>query len=321
MSVRPDDIANLCALYSVLRTNRVMPSELEKYVQKSMLIDSTSSASQVIQEATNSGLLILKHSGYFLTEQGKKLGKLQKEVKHEISEQAKNLLIKKVYLNVDTGSACCYHFLTSFRVDTLLSTFVFDRQQDESYDERQWLLKLSRVGLLEVDTERAKVNRKYLDVVNDLLRKIRDGLVDEDSNFTNDRNKIGDIAEKYALEYEKKRLKKNGHHDLAMLVQRISLVDRSAGYDILSYRGTGKTSDSPIFIEVKGTRKHEVDFIWSRNERRVAKQKLRSYWIYAFTNVEVDGESAKGPTRINDPIVNLTLRGFIVEPLNVHVRR
>lgn len=155
MNVRPDDLANLCALYSVLRVGRMVSADLEKYFQKSMLIDSFASGLQVIQEATKCGLLSLSPSGYLLTDRGRQLGKVQKEIKHQISEEAKDLLIKKVYLNADAGPACCYDFLSSFRVDTVLQTFIFERRQDESSDETRWLQTLSRVDLLEVDREHA----------------------------------------------------------------------------------------------------------------------------------------------------------------------
>jgi hypothetical protein len=46
----------------------------------------------------------------------------------------------------------------SFRVDTLQKTFVFDRRKDESPDETQWLIMLSRVGLINVTKENAIVN-------------------------------------------------------------------------------------------------------------------------------------------------------------------
>lgn len=321
MSVRPDDLANLCALYSVLGANRINPPELEKYVQKSMLIESTSSACQIIDEATNCGLLAIRSAHYVLTDHGRQLGKLQKQVDYQISERAKDFLIKKVYLNPDTGPACCSDFLISFRADTQLTTFVFDRHESEAPKETRWLQTLSRVGLVEVDTVCAKVNRNYLDAVNEVLRKTRNELAGEEPEAGDDREKIGKVAEKCAMEYEKQRLLKSGHQDLGMLVQRISLVDKSAGYDISSYRGTGKKPDSPIFIEVKGTTKPEVDFIWTKNERFVARQERRSYWIYAFTNVDLDIESATGPVRINDPIVNLEHKGYSIEALSVHVRK
>jgi hypothetical protein len=321
VNVRPDDLANLCALYSVLRLKCIISTELQKYVQKSMLIDSTSSALEIIQEGMKCALLSLRPSGYFLTNKGRQLGDLQKDVRHEISERAKEFLIKKLYLSVDAGEACCYNFLMSFRVDTVLGSFVFDRKENESADEVRWLQRLSRVGLLEVDTDRAKINCKYLDLVNGLLRRIREGLIEEIADAGKDKEKIGSIAEKCALDYEKRRLEKKGHKDLAMVVQHISLVDKSAGYDILSYRGTGKTPGSPIFIEVKGTGKQEVEFIWTRNERFRAEKTRKSYWIYVFTNVEIDLESAAGPIRINDPIINLKRKRYCVEPLDVRVRR
>ena len=166
-----------------MRTNRISLVELKKYVEKSMLIDSSSSATQIIREATKCGLLSQKPVGYFVTGRGRKLGKFQKEVSYQISDRAKGLLIQEVYLNVDAGQACCSDFLKSFRVDTVLGTFVFDRREDESPDETRWLRTLSRTGLLAVDTKCAKVNTKYLDVVNKCLRRIRDGLSGEEQTL------------------------------------------------------------------------------------------------------------------------------------------
>jgi len=202
VSVRPDDLANLCALYSALCVRRIVPAELERYAQKSMLLDSSSSASQIIQEATKCGLLSLGPAGYFLTDRGRQLGKCQKEVRHQISEAAKDHLIKKVYLNVEAGPACCRDFLTSFRADAVLQTFVFDRKENELLGEARWLRILSRVGLLEVSTESAKINRRYLDAVNYLLRQVRDGLTWNGPDSDKDREKIGKVAEKCALDYE-----------------------------------------------------------------------------------------------------------------------
>jgi hypothetical protein len=134
-----------------------------------------------------------------------------------------------------------------------------------------------------------------------------------------DREMVGEIAETCAVTYEKNRLTKRGYPELSMLVQQISLVDRSAGYDILSYSGIDKKPESPIFIEVKGTKNHKINFIWSRNERLVARRERSSYWIYAFTKVEIDKNSAKGPTRIKNPIVNLERLGYNTEALDVHI--
>ena len=65
-----------------------------------------------------------------------------------------------------------------------------------------------------------------------------------------------------------------------MLVQQISKIDKSAGYDIASFRGVGKNPDSKILIEVKGTRESNLRFIWSYNERRVAAAEKHRYWIW-----------------------------------------
>ncbi|MGH9878726.1 MAG: DUF3883 domain-containing protein, partial [Nitrososphaerales archaeon] len=100
-----------------------------------------------------------------------------------------------------------------------------------------------------------------------------------------------------------------------------SLIDLSAGYDVISHDGTGKSPEQIRVIEVKGTTKNEVCFVWSRNEMRVAAQKGKNYWIYVFTNVDVVAGSFTGPVCIRDPIRSLGKLGYQMEALDVQVYR
>jgi len=319
MNVRLDDIANLCAIYAELGTKRITETELKKFMHKSMLIDNTCCLTEVLTEAISCYLIKPSGKSYILTDKGFGLARSQKQVSINISDRAKEFMLKQVYLSVDSLGADCAEFLLHFRADVVYETFVFHRTEQESNEENQWLKTLSRLGLLEVDVGLAKVRSKYLGLVNKLLWQVRKGDISDSLEPTNERNKVGDIAEEYAVRYERQRLSSLGQDDLCPLVQCISLIDRYAGYDVISFRGTGRQPEDEIYIEVKGTRSSEVKFIWSYNERQVAHLEKKKYWIYVFTNVDTQEETAKGPIRINNPANTLEKKGYDLEALAVRV--
>lgn len=84
----------------------------------------------------------------------------------------------------------------------------------------------------------------------------------------------GDLAECFVLQCEQNRF---DNKDKKKLVRRISSIDVSAGYDIISF----KTSDSSVndkFIEVKSY-KNELHFFWSENEVDKAKLYGHNYYL------------------------------------------
>jgi len=321
MNVRPDDIANLCAIYKELGTRRIAVAEIERYLYKSMQIDNVCGPAIVLAGAASCGLIKRGGKSYSLTDKGRGLAKRQKHTRVGITDQAKQFLLKRVYLDLDSRGTDCAKFLLLFRADAVYETFVFHRTERESNEENQWLKTLSRLGLLEVDVGLAKVRSKYLGLVNKLLWQVRQGDISDSLEPTTERNKVGDIAEAYAVHYEKQRLSSLGQDDLCPLVQCISSIDRSAGYDVISFRGTGRHPEDEIHIEAKGTKSSKVGFIWSSNERRVARLEKKKYWIYVFTNVDTQEETAKGPIRINNPANTLEKKGYRIEALEVRVSK
>ena len=273
MTVRPDDIANLCAIFAELRTGRIARTELQRYVRTSMPIDSDSPCDVILGMASAYGLIQADGGSYAITDRGRRLSKKQKQTSCRISEPAQKFLLTSVYLNMETCGVDCAKFLLCFQVDTALATFVFHRRVQESYEA---VSSAERVA-------------------------------------------VGNLAEILAVAHEKRRLSEAGLTDLCPLVHRISLVDNSAGYDIVSFRGTGTHPEHRIYIEVKGTKKTQVDFVWSRNERRVAGLHKRRYWLYVYTHVDIQHQTGCGPLRINNPLQALNTDDYIVEPIDVRV--
>lgn len=321
MIVKPNELANLCSIFSSLRIKKISVEDLNRFTRSSMLIDSYANVDGIIGEAMNSGLVNLESGNYCISKIGQQLGKRQGEPGYQITDKARDCFINSVLLNVNSNQWCCGEFLLKFHVDTVLETFVYDRHINESDSDTKWLMILSDVGLIRVDQDKATIENRYLDNVNNLFIGIRNPDNMDVFDTYNERNKVGDLAEDLAFKYEKDRLTSKGFPTLAVLVQQISKIDKSAGYDILSFRGVGKDPDSKILIEVKGTRESNLRFIWSYNERRVAASETHHYWIYVYTNVDLNSKSADGPIVIKNPNSNLTKLGYISVPLDVYVTK
>lgn len=125
---------------------------------------------------------------------------------------------------------------------------------------------------------------------------------------------IGEKAELFVLDYEKKRL----GVPLGNQVNRISEIDVSAGYDIVSFNSP--SSDEPDrFIEVKAV--SIEGFYWSANEYATAKLLGEKYFIYLVSLSKTD-DSTYEPEIINNPAKTI-MEGinWIVEPQSYKVFR
>ncbi|GKX64856.1 DUF3883 domain-containing protein [Inconstantimicrobium mannanitabidum] len=85
----------------------------------------------------------------------------------------------------------------------------------------------------------------------------------------------GEKAEKFVLEYEKRRLKDSKICDC---IRQISHIDVSAGYDIVSFE-TINSTEVDRYIEVKAV-KSDFQFYWSINEYNSSKIKGNKYCLY-----------------------------------------
>lgn len=321
MRVRANELANLCAIFPSLRAGRLSRPDLETYVQRSLLIDSRSTAIEIVDASIQSGLLSLVGNDCVLTQPGKELAKRHNQMNVVVSPAAKEHILKSVYLNPALSGGHCSDFLLRLSVDMVRETFVYHRSETDDYEVLIALRMLSSVGFLDVDPDIAIVRKEYVGLANTVLLKMRSGHREASDEKDDELNEVGRVAEERAMEDERKRLRTAGYSELAELVQRISLVDRSAGYDVLSYTGAGRDPTQKMHIEVKGTRSQEIGFVWTRNERYVANSLRKAYWIYVYTNVDISAPSANGPVCINDPIQALGRLGYFQEPLDVYVAK
>jgi len=106
----------------------------------------------------------------------------------------------------------------------------------------------------------------------------------------------GEFGEKYIIEYENKRLELRVDKSK---IKRISVLDVSAGYDIISFNDIASAT-LDRFIEVK-TYKGNPHFHWSANEINTAKVRSNHYYLYLVDFNKISLPLYK-PIIICDPI-------------------
>lgn len=120
------------------------------------------------------------------------------------------------------------------------------------------------------------INESYTDFLIEVIKPARGKLsLEKFKEMQILKEKYGQEAEEFVLNYEKKRL--SGHLQLEKISQ-ISTIDVNAGYDIISFDSV-KSEVYDRFIEVKSFSK-DICFYWTKNEIEVSKNKGASYHLY-----------------------------------------
>lgn len=123
----------------------------------------------------------------------------------------------------------------------------------------------------------------------------------------------GEKAEVFVFEYEKKRL----GQPLGEKVRRISEIDVTAGYDIVSF-DSNQSLEPDRFIEVKAV--SNIGFYWSKNEYEIAKLKGDTYYLY-LVNLNRINEQDYAPQMIQNPAINvMDTDEWFVEPQSYYIK-
>ena len=123
----------------------------------------------------------------------------------------------------------------------------------------------------------------------------------------------GEKAEVFVFEYERKRL----GQPFSEKVRRISEIDVTAGYDIVSF-DSNQSQEPDRFIEVKAI--SNAGFYWSRNEYEIAKLKGNTYYLY-LVNLNRIVEQDYSPQMIKNPAINIMdTDEWFVESQSYYVR-
>jgi hypothetical protein len=124
----------------------------------------------------------------------------------------------------------------------------------------------------------------------------------------------GEKAEQFVLRYEAKRL---AAHPKVNKIKQISIIDVTAGYDILSF-DSEKSERFDRFIEVKSYQGNP-HFYWSQNEIEKARLYEEQYCIYLIDVARIE-DSAYNPRIIYNPAANiLGSESWIMNPTSYMV--
>ena len=172
------------------------------------------------------------------------------------------------------------------------------------FEDAQILPILYQTGFLQKNDLSVIVNPEFKKLIS-LKYKKKIPLEQLEKNLEHQK-KIGDIAEKFVLNFEKNRLKNLGFEEESNKIRQISIDFSNAGYDIESFNGKTRDGVPDRFIEVKGTTKKEFSFYWSINEINTAKELSSNYWIYYVSEIDVQNKtSSNDPKMINNPYENI----------------
>ncbi|MGE1062426.1 DUF3883 domain-containing protein [Megasphaera paucivorans] len=161
------------------------------------------------------------------------------------------------------------------------------------------------------------VNPEFEDVISNLCKESTKTVSLEQLKNNLEANAIiGAKAEKYVLEYEKKRIT---NPILSKKIRIISEVDVCAGYDIVSFE-SNDSSDYDRFIEVKAISERN-GFYWSSNEYEIAKLRGTHYYLYLIELSRINKDDYV-PMILSDPASIIMLsENWLVEPQTYHVRK
>jgi len=109
------------------------------------------------------------------------------------------------------------------------------------------------------------------------------------------KNTYGENAENFVVDYEKSKFKS---HNLVDAIEKISGLNVSAGYDIVSLQGNDSNTIDK-FIEVKSY-SHKPKFYWSKKEVEVAKKEKNRYFLYLVNQKQID-DPKYNPLMVQNP--------------------
>lgn len=317
MEIKPIEIANICSIFISNRTLKISHQNLILYSRLSMLIDSDNSPENIIAYSIKIGILNRIDNYIFASDIAKNLGKLQARPNFNLNPKTQDFFIKNILLNSSLSSLEFIPVIKLFAPSQEYASYVYYRTFQEDTYLINWLKTLNSLGLTLNLGSVIVIRKEYQEVLNSFLFKLRIKSSNDIESREEIRKEIGDIAELMAMEYERKRLTKNGFPELAKIIERHSLIDNYLGYDIMSFQGSGSFPARKRYIEVKGTIQSNYQFVFTKNERIVATEKRSLYWIYCFKNVKPPSLIYCKPLLICNPINSLKKMKVKEEPIDI----
>lgn len=241
-------------------------------------------------------LLKTESEKIFLTELGEKILECY-DKENSINDEFKETFIKDALFQTEIGEI----------IRNIFSKFYTGENQNKWYpkweicgmfENPEILPLLYELDILVKEDTTVGINPKYFQIINKSQKKMTQKELEKQlQNW-----KItGEIAEEIVLEFEKNRLKKEGHFEESEKVKRISSEFANAGYDIESFF-EDQNKMQEIYIEVKGSTEKKLDFYWSSNELEKAREYGEKYGIYFVSEIDIKTRtSPRDPIKIQNP--------------------
>ncbi|QQG48406.1 MAG: DUF3883 domain-containing protein [archaeon] len=192
-----------------------------------------------------------------------------------------------------------------FERDDLSKSWRYNYRGEEPLpqDFMEYVNLLKQSGLLLEHSGLYEINPQYSPQVSVLVSERPLLSQEELENIRDGQMKTGQDAERIVTNHEREELRRLGCVEEARLVIRVSTWDTAAGYDIKSFAGPSKTKRHDKFIEVKGSTRESLRFIWSANEIEKARVLKHHYWLYFVGGVA--GKKSTSLRKFQDPVRNI----------------
>ncbi len=251
-----------------------------QFLRGEVLLGSNPDFEEVIDFCARIGLVVVSGKGVKLTNLGQQLVLSNPDQVFELQPRQKAFLVRSCYLDGEMRRELRRLFRT-FAVDEAQGSLVWSSVDSKPAGGLEWLREhLLQLGVLETAQHLVRVTTDYVTAISKFVDEGGDFTEEQMEEYLRDKRLVGNIAESFVVQYERDRLNRAGHSLEAACVQRISKVRVNAGFDICSYDGKSTDFAHDRFIEVKGSGKPSVRFVWTRNEMQRATRLGKSYWIY-----------------------------------------
>jgi hypothetical protein len=267
------------------------------------------------------GVISMRQSSVSITSFGAELLEENTAELYELQPRQKILLFRRCYLDGPIRPEMKM-LVKRLSVDPTTGTMTWSSLDSEPFGEIEWVSH----HLVQLDVLNAS---QHLLIVSDHHRETISQFLDEGGDYTEQQMEenlrakrlLGDLAESFVVDFEKARLKCDGHKLESACVHRISKHRVNAGYDINSFTGISKNLNHNRFIEVKGSGQANVFFFWTPNEIKKAEKLGEQYWIYFIGGIDKKKRLVtRDPVMIQNPHVSLKSNPrFQIQPHNMLV--
>ena len=279
-----------------LRKNGITKKILYPFVRKVMPLSlHVSDFDEVYEFGLNLNLYIEQGNRVKLTPKGSSVVDMKHSGIDLTPEQKKYIVDNCVFENIKLQNIT--RFLKSFSQNNwpISKTRMFE-------DE---ISILSQFGVIKKIGSFWVIEPDYLDYIEQIKEGVPKPMTQKQLEaILAEQKRIGDLAEGFTVEYEKKRLRKKKLNSESKKVQKISTKYVNKGYDVESF--SKKSKEANLFIEVKGRKWDLTSFIISINEIKTAKRLGEKYAIYFWNNVDSTNPPKEPLKIINDPFRKLS---------------